>query len=268
MPPGSPLSCPPCPPPSCQSGFPSVMLTGAPSGHAAGFPSFTRLLMSGAGILAGSSPSCRRFLSVMPPVPLRHARRFPLLSCRRFLSVMPPVPLRHAAGSSPSCPPVPLRHAAGSSPSCRRFLSVMPAGFLSCHAAGSSPSCRRFLSVMPPVPLRHARRFPLLSCPPVPLLSFPQGSPITNIGDKFSGNPVSFFSVPSFGWALSGKKPLDSRASFSCHSRRFLAGIQGLFLLSPHSCAPDWEKTSGFPIKNVGNDRGEDVGHDRRGCRE
>ena len=148
--------------------------------------------------------------------------------------------------------------------------SVMPVGFPLCHAhRGPLWSCRR-VSLFHPITNvggRHSRRF-LSVMPPVPLLSFPQGSPITNVGDKFSGNPVSFFSVPSFGWALSGKKPLDSRAFPACHSRRFLAGIQGLFLLSPHSCAPDWEKTSGFPIKNVGNDRGEDVGHDRRGCRE
>ena len=40
-----------------------------------------------------------------------------------------------------------------------------------------------------------------------------------------------------------------------CHSRRWLAGIQCLSLLSLHSCGLAWE-SHGFPIKNVGNDSG------------
>ena len=41
----------------------------------------------------------------------------------------------------------------------------------------------------------------------------------------------------------------------TCHSRMFLAGIQ-FFLLSLPSWIPRLEKTPGFPIENVGNDRG------------
>ena len=50
-----------------------------------------------------------------------------------------------------------------------------------------------------------------------------------------------------------------------CHSRRVLAGIHGLALLSLHSGGPVWGKTHGFPIKDVGNDRGAitNVGNDR-----
>ena len=89
-------------------------------------------------------------------------------------------------------------------------LSVIPAGPL-CHS-------RRPLSVMPPGTLCHSRR-PPLSCPPV--------SPITNVGDKVSGNPVSCFVVLLFVWPLHGR-------------------------------------SHGFPIKNVGNDRRgiEHGGHD------
>ena len=55
---------------------------------------------------------------------------------------------------------------------------------------------------------------------------------------------------------LSGHSPL-------CHSRRSLAGIQCFSLVSLYSCAPAWEN-SGFPIKNVGNDRKGGIGNDRK----
>ncbi len=93
----------------------------------------------------------------------------------------------------------------------------MPAGPL-CHA------CRP-LSVMPagpplscpPASLCHACR-PLSVMPAGPPLSFPPVSPITNVGDKVSGNPVSCFVVLLFVWAC-------------------------------------MEESHGFPIENVGNDR-------------
>ncbi len=47
---------------------------------------------------------------------------------------------------------------------------------------------------------------------PLPPLSFPPVSPITNVGDKVSGNPVSFSSVPSFVWPCMG---MDSRLKTS-----------------------------------------------------
>ena len=90
-----------------------------------------------------------------------------------------------------------------------------------------------------------------------PQLSFPQGSPITNVGDKVSGNPVSFSSGLLFVRPCMGKTlgfPIEDvgndrggieeggndsggragmtegkwcgSASLGCHSRRFLAGIQ------------------------------------------
>ena len=48
-----------------------------------------------------------------------------------------------------------------------------------------------------------------------------------------------------------------------CHSRRLLAGIQ-CFSLFLYLCGPAWEN-HGFPINNVGNDRGaiDNVGNDR-----
>ena len=49
-----------------------------------------------------------------------------------------------------------------------------------------------------------------------------------------------------------------------CHSRRLLAGIQCFAFLFLYLCGPAWEN-HGFPINNVGNDRGglEHVGNDR-----
>ena len=46
-----------------------------------------------------------------------------------------------------------------------------------------------------------------------------------------------------------------------CHSRRFLAGIQCLSLLSFHSFGPHLGTARGFPIENVGNGRGGSVAH-------
>ena len=80
--------------------------------------------------------------------------------------------------------------------------------------------------------------------------------------------------IPLFPHSLLSSLPLPSRHSRSrpsvipalaslsfllsplCHSRRFLAGIQCLSLLSFHSCGPPLGTARGFPIENVGNDRG------------
>ena len=83
-------------------------------------------------------------------------------------------------------------------------LFVIPASPL-CHAAGPLCHARRPLSVMPPGTLCHARR---------PPLSFPPVSPITNVGDKVSGNPASCFVVVLFVWACMGED-LDSRLKMS-----------------------------------------------------
>ncbi len=92
-----------------------------------------------------------------------------------------------------SCPPAP---------------SGIPAGPL-CHA-------RRPPLALPPVPLCHSRQ-PPLSFPSAPSV-IPVGPPLS-FPPVFSGNPVSFSSVPVIRVALHGKR-------------------------------------HGFPIKNVGNDIG------------
>jgi len=55
-------------------------------------------------------------------------------------------------------------------------------------------------------------------------------------------------------------------ASPGCHSRRFLAGIQGFSLLAFHLCGPAWEepvdsrlRTSGMTEGEVGKTEGEIV---------
>ena len=90
------------------------------------------------------------------------------------LFVIPPASLSYRQ-SPLSFPPGPFVMPAGLSLSCRRAPSVIPAGFL----------C-------------HSRR---------PPLSFPPVSPITNVGDKVSGNPGSCFVVLLFVWPLHGGKP-------------------------------------------------------------
>ena len=57
-----------------------------------------------------------------------------------------------------------------------------------------------------------------------PPLSFPPVSPITNVGDKVSGNPVSCFFVLLFVWACMGKD-LDSRLTTSGMTEGGLEGV-------------------------------------------
>ena len=135
--------------------------------------------------------------------------------------------------------------------------SVMPVGFPLCHAhrvplwscrrvslfhpitnVGGRHS-RRFLSVMPPVPLRHARRFPLLS--------FPQGSPITNVGDKFSGNLSVFLFCPFIRvapvWEKTSGFPGVSRLSFP----QVFSGNPGSFSFVPSFVCPRLGKNLWIP---------------------
>ena len=125
-------------------------------------------------------------------------------------------------------------------------------------------------------PLSFPQSAPL-SFPQVPPLSFPQVPPLS-FPPVFSGNPVFFSSVLSFGGPRLGKT-MDSRLKMSgmtrgrwnmsgmpeggivssrfplCHSRRVLAGIQCFSRLSFYWGAP-LGKNHGFPIKDVGNARG------------
>ena len=116
--------------------------------------------------------------------------------------------------------------------------------------------------------------------PPGSLLSFPPGSPLS-FPQGFSANPVSFSSVLFIRGGPAWEKPMDSRLKMSgmteggivsprfsfCHSRRVLAGIQCFSLLFLSFVGGLLGKTHGFPIKDVGNDRGgiKEVGHDRGG---
>ena len=103
-------------------------------------------------------------------------------------SVMPAGPFCHARWSPLSCPLGPSVHLAGSlCPSCWVPLSI-PLG----------PP----LSILPG-PSVHPAGSPVH--PAGPPLSFP---PVV------SGNPVSFFSVPLFGWPCMGKA-VDSRLKMS-----------------------------------------------------
>ena len=153
------------------------------------------------------------------------------LSCPPALSVIPPGLFVMPAGLSLSYrrpplsfPPAPLCHS-------RRLLAgiqhlALLFFFLCGPAWRKDLDSRLKMSGMteeglnnvghdgrPARPLCHARRglsvipagFPL-SCPPV--------SPITNVGDKVSGNPASCFVVLSFVWPCMGKT-MDSRLKTS-----------------------------------------------------
>ena len=99
-------------------------------------------------------------------------------------------------------------------------------------------------------PLCHARRGPFV---------MPAGPFVMPAGPPLSCPPA----------------PLSCPPGALCHSRRLLAGIQGLSLPSLSSCDPAWEKvmdsrlkTSGMTegrSEHVGDDREaiENIGHDR-----
>ena len=88
-----------------------------------------------------------------------------------------------------------------------------------------------------PLPQGERETAAPLSCPPVSLCHVRR-------------SPLSFPPVPS---VLPAGPLCPSRRPPLCHSRRLLAGIQCLSLLSLHSCDP--AESHGFPITNVGNDR-------------
>ena len=80
------------------------------------------------------------------------------------------------------------------------------------------------LSVIPPASLSYRQSslsFPpgLFVMPAGSPLSFPPVSPITNVGDKVSGNPGSCFVVPLFVCACMGED-LDSRLKTLDRNRR------------------------------------------------
>ena len=131
--------------------------------------------------------------------------------------------------------------------------------------------------------LCYSRRAPL-SCPPVvsgnPVFFLflylcgpaweKDGFPITNVGNDRGG-------ITNVGYGRGmiehvghdgrhGLGPLSCPLVLLCHSRRLLAGIQCFAFLSLCLCGPAWEN-HGFPINNVGNDRGgsTSVGYGRGG---
>ncbi len=162
-------------------------------------------------------------LSVIPAGPLCHARRaFSVMPAGPPLSFPPVSPITNVgdkvSGNPGSCFVVLfvvwacMEEAMDS----RLKMSGMTEGGIEgvghdgrharplCHAAG--------LFVIPPASLSY--RQSSLSCPPAlfvmpagPPLSFPPVSPITNVGDKVSGNPGSCFVVLLFVWPLHGGKP-------------------------------------------------------------
>ncbi len=72
--------------------------------------------------------------------------------------------------------------------------------------------------------------------------------------------PLSFPRAPT---VIPAGHPLSFPQGPLCHSRRVLAGIQ--CFLCPFIRVPLVGENSGFPIKNVGNDREGGVGNDRTG---
>ena len=96
---------------------------------------------------------------------------------------------------------------------------------------------------MTPTDYRPQARSGPLVIPAGPLLSFPPVSPITNVGDKVSGNPVSCFVVPSFVCPCMGKA-MDSRLTTSGMTEGGLKasgmteGLPGLFVMPRHPLTP------------------------------
>ena len=100
-------------------------------------------------------------------------------------------------------------------------------------------------AVLPVIPADPLLSFPqaLSVIPAVSLLSFPQVSPITNVGDKFSGNPVKNNLYPEVDQGDTSPQQGEYNFRIPC---RLGTG--------PPRHEKE-EKAHGFPINNVGNDR-------------
>ena len=145
---------------------------------------------------AGSSLSYRQSSLSCPPAPLCHARR--LLAGIQHLALL----------FFYSCGPC-----MGKAMDSRLTMSGMTEGGLTTWGMTEGLLC---LFVMPRHPLTPAlsRKGEGAGCasvmPAGSPLSFPPVSPITNVGDKVSGNPVSCFVVLLFVWGCMGEA-MDSR---------------------------------------------------------
>ncbi len=187
---------------------------------------------------ACSVPLCqaRRSPLSCPPVPPCHSRRSPSVIPAGFPLSFPPVPPCHSRrllagiqglallsllrvvlhGKSRGFPIKNVGNDRRGINNVRNDRAIENVGndrAESCAPAGEKPWILQAFCHACSVPLCQARRSPSVS-PAGPPLSGPPVSPITNVGDKVSGNPGSCSSVPSSGGPAWGKA-VDSRLKTS-----------------------------------------------------